>query len=90
MNRVELVALMAEKSGLTKTDADKALSAFVDSVTETLAKQEEIRLIGFGTFAVAHRNASEARNLHTGETIAVPERNVPKFKPGKTLKDAVA
>lgn len=90
MNRVEFVASIAERAGLKKNEAEKAVSAFMDVVTSELAKGEEIRLIGFGNFCVAHRNASEGRNMKTGETIKIPARNLPKFKPGKNLKEAVA
>ena len=90
MNRVDLVASMANLSGLKKADADKALTAFIETVTAELAKGEEIRLVGFGTFAVSHRNATEGRNMRTGEPMTIPARNLPKFKPGKQLKDAVS
>ena len=90
MNRVELVASIANISGLKKAEAEKALSAFIETVTSELAKGEEIRLIGFGTFAVSHRNATEGRNMRTGEPMTIPARNLPKFKPGKQLKDAVS
>lgn len=90
MNRVDLVASMAELSGMKKADIDKFLSAFIETVTSELVKKEEVRLVGFGTFTVSHRNASEGRNMRTGDVIKIPARNVPKFKPGKLLKDAVA
>lgn len=90
MNRIELVASIAELSGLKKIEAEKALSAFIDVVTSELAKGEEIRLVGFGNFVVTHRNATEGRNMQTGEPMKIPARDVPKFKPGKQLKDAVA
>ena len=89
MNRVEFVENVAKVSGLKKSDADKAVTAFMDVVTETLAKGDEIRLLGFGTFCVTHRAATEGRNMQTGEPIKVPERNLPKFKAGKNLKEAV-
>ena len=90
MNRVEFVASIAERAGLKKVDADKAVSAFMEVVTEELSKGEEIRLLGFGNFCIAHRNATEGRNLKTGEIIKIPAKNLPKFKPGKNLKEAVA
>lgn len=90
MNRVELVASIANISGLKKTEADKALSAFIETVTKELAKRGEVRLVGFGTFATSHRNATEGRNMRTGEPMKIPARDLPKFKPGKQLKDAVA
>ncbi len=90
MNRVEFVASIAELAGLKKSEADRAVSAFIDVVTSELSKGEEIRLIGFGNFCVSHRNASEGRNMKTGEAVKIPARNLPKFKPGKNLKEAVA
>ena len=90
MNRVELVASIANISGLKKTEADKALSAFIETVTNELAKGGDIRLVGFGTFATSHRNATEGRNMQTGEPMTIPARDLPKFKAGKQLKDAVA
>ena len=90
MNRVEFVASIAERSGLKKVDADKAVSAFIDVVIDELSKGEEVRLLGFGNFCIAHRNATEGRNLKTGEIIKIPAKNLPKFKPGKNLKEAVA
>lgn len=90
MNKIELVSGIAEVSGLKKIEAEKALDAFIKVVEKELAKGEEIRLVGFGSFTVAKRAATEGRNPKTGETLSIPERIVPKFKPGKQLKDAVA
>ena len=90
MNRVEFVASIAELAGLKKSEADKAVSALIEVVTSELSKGEEIRLIGFGNFCIAHRNASEGRNMKTGAPVKIPARNLPKFKPGKNLKEAVA
>lgn len=90
MNRVELIASIAGISGLTKIDAEKALNAFVETVTSELSRGEEVRLIGFGNFCITHRNATEGRNLRTGEPMQIPAKDLPKFKPGKQLKDAVA
>ena len=90
MNRIDLVASMAEIAGLKKSEADRALSAFIETVTSELAKKEEIRLVGFGTFGITHRNASEGRNMRTGAPMKIPARDLPKFKPGKNLKEAVA
>ena len=89
MNRVDLVASIAEIAGIKKSEADKALSAFIETVTNELAKKEEIRLVGFGTFGITHRNATEGRNMRTGATMKIPARDLPKFKPGKVLKEAV-
>lgn len=89
MNKTELVAAMAENAGLSKKDAEKALKAFVEVVTDELKKEEKIQLVGFGTFEVAQRAAREGRNPVTGETIQIKASKAPKFKPGKALKDAV-
>ena len=89
MNRVELVAAMADKAGLAKKDAEKALKAFTDVVAEELKKGEKIQLVGFGTFEVSERAAREGRNPRSGETMTIAACKAPKFKAGKALKDAV-
>ena len=89
MNKTELVAAMAEKTELSKKDAEKALKAFTDVVAEELAKGEKIQLVGFGTFEVADRPAREGRNPKTGETMKIAASKAPKFKAGKALKDVV-
>lgn len=89
MNKNDLVALVADAAGLTKTDASKAVDAVFDGIAESLKKGDEVRLVGFGTFAVAERAASEGRNPRTGEKIAIPASKQPKFKAGKNLKDAL-
>ena len=91
MNRTELIDAMAKKMGdsATKKEAEAALKAFVDVVTEELKKGGKVQLVGFGTFEVSKRAAREGRNPRTGETMKIAESVVPKFKPGKALKDAV-
>lgn len=89
MNRTELIAAMAEQSGLTKSSADKALKAFTETVTEQLKAGEEVRIPGFGTFAAVQREEREGRNPATGETMKIAACSMPKFRPGKTLKDAL-
>jgi DNA-binding protein HU-beta len=89
MNKTDLVAEIAKKASLTKTDAEKALKAFTDAVTATLTKGNEVRLVGFGTFKINKRKAGEGRNPRTGAVIKIPASNLPKFRPGKALKDAV-
>ena len=89
MNRVELVAAMADKAGLAKKDAEKALKAFTDVVAEELKKGEKIQLVGFGTFEVSERAAREGRNPRSGETMTIAACKAPKFKAGKALKDAI-
>ena len=89
MNRMELVAAIAEKSELSKKDAEKALKAFTDVVAEELKKGEQIQLVGFGTFEVSERAAREGRNPQTGETMQIRASKSPKFTAGKALKDAL-
>ena len=87
MNRMELVAAIAEKTELSKKDAEKALKAFTDVVAEELKKGEKIQLVGFGTFEVSERAAREGRNPQTGEAMQIAASKSPKFKAGKALKD---
>ena len=89
MNRTELVAAIAEKTELSKKDAEKALKAFTDVIAEELKKGEKIQLVGFGTFEVSERAAREGRNPQTGETMTISASRTPKFKAGKALKDVV-
>ena len=87
MNKTELVAAMAEQTNLSKKDAEAALKAFIDVVSEELKKGEKVQLVGFGTFEVSERAAREGRNPHTGETMEIKASKTPKFKAGKALKD---
>lgn len=87
MNKTELVAAMAEKTNLSKKDAEAALKAFIDVVSEELKKGEKVQLVGFGTFEVSERAAREGRNPQTGETMEIKASKTPKFKAGKALKD---
>ena len=89
MNRTELIAAMAEKTELSKKDAEKALKAFTDVVAEELKKGEKIQLVSFGTFEVSERAAREGRNPRSGETMTIAASKSPKFKAGKALKDLV-
>lgn len=89
MNKAELVAAIAEKSELKKSDAEKALKAFTDVVAEELQKGEKIQLVGFGTFEVSERAARQGRNPKSGEVMSIPASKAPKFKAGKALKDTV-
>ena len=89
MNKTELVAAMAEKTELSKKDAEKALKAFTDVVAEELKKGEKVQLVGFGTFEVAEREAREGRNPRTGETMTIAASKSLKFKAGKALKDSL-
>ena len=87
MNKVTLVAKIAEKSGLSKKQAELALGAFIDSVTEALKEGDKVQLMGFGTFEVKERAACTGRNPSTGETIEIPASKTPTFKAGKGLRD---
>lgn len=89
MNKAELIASMAEKSSLTKKDAEAALKSFIDSVQETLAKGEKVQLVGFGTFESRERAARVGRNPRTKEEITIPASVVPVFKAGKEFKEKV-
>ncbi len=89
MNKTELIAAVAEKTGLTKKDAEKAVKAFTDVVTEALVKGDKVQIVGFGTFEVSERAAREGRNPRSGETMTIAASKMPKFKAGKALKDVV-
>ena len=89
MNKTELVAAIAEKAELSKKDAESALSAMVEAITEALAKEDKVQLIGFGTFEVKARAARQGRNPRTGETMNIAASKMPAFKAGKALKDAI-
>lgn len=90
MNKAELIASMAEKSNLTKKDAEAALNAFMKSVEESLASGEKVQLVGFGTFEVRERKEREGRNpRNPEEVIKIPASKAPVFKAGKVLKEVV-
>ncbi len=89
MNKTELVAAMAESADLSKKDAEKALKAFIDVVTDELKKGEKVQLVGFGTFEVSERPAREGINPQTKKKITIAASKNPKFKAGKALKDVV-
>ena len=90
MTKVELINQVAEKAGLSKKDAEKAVSAVVASISDALVNGEKVQLVGFGTFEVRDRKAKEGINHLTKTKITVPEKKGPAFKAGKSLKDAVA
>lgn len=89
MNKTELIAAVAEKAEISKKDAEKAVKAFTEAVSEELVKGEKIQLVGFGTFEVSERPAREGRNPKTGEVMTIAASKAPKFKAGKALKDMV-
>ncbi len=89
MNKQDLISAVAETAGVTKADAGKVIESVFDTITATLKKGDEVRLVGFGTFAVTRRKASTGRNPRTGEPMKIKASSQPKFKAGKSLKDAV-
>ena len=89
MNKTELVANVAEKAGLTKKDAEKAVNAIFASIEQALVEGDKVQMIGFGTFEVKERPARKGRNPQTGNEIDIPASKNPAFKAGKALKDAV-
>ena len=89
MNKNDLIAAVADSTGLSKADSATAVDGVFDSITGSLKKGTEVRLVGFGTFSVARRKASEGRNPRTGEKIQIPASNQAKFKAGKGLKDSL-
>jgi DNA-binding protein HU-beta len=89
MNKNDLIAAVAEKSGLSKTDSGKAVDGVFDAISGTLKAKGEVRIVGFGTFSTAERKATTGRNPRTGEALQIAASTQPKFKAGKGLKDAV-
>lgn len=89
MNKTELITAIAEKSGMTKKDAERVLSAAVDTITAAMAKGDRVQLSGFGIFETKKREARTGRNPHTKQTIQIPASTVPVFKASKNLKDTV-
>ena len=89
MTKVELIAAVAANAGLTKKDAEKAVSATLDVITETLQKGDKVSLVGFGTFEVRERKERQGRNPQTREPMTIPASKLPAFSAGKALKDAV-
>ncbi len=89
MNKNELIATVANSTGLSKSQSAEAIEAVIDTVTAQLRSGSDVRLVGFGTFSISRRQATTGRNPRTGETINIAASNVPKFKAGKALKDGV-
>ncbi|WGM13608.1 HU family DNA-binding protein (plasmid) [Arsenophonus nasoniae] len=89
MNKTELISKVAEKSGLSKKDSEKAVNAFIETVTEALKSGNDVQLIGFGSFQVKQRAARNGRNPQTGKPLKIAAANVPSFKAGQRLKEAV-
>ena len=89
MNKGEFIEAVATKANISKKDANLAIAAFQDVIIEALKADDKVSLVGFGSFEVVHKAAKSGRNPHTGETINIPAKIAPKFKPGKGLKDAL-
>ena len=89
MNKQELVSKVASKAGITKKDAANVIDAFIEVVTDSLSKEEKVALAGFGTFKVMQRKARKGVNPQTKDIIQIPAKKVPKFVPGKNLKDKI-
>ena len=90
MNKTELIAAVAEKTGMTKKDAERVINATVDTITETLVKGEKVAMSGFGIFEVRERMARIGRNPRTKESVQIPATRLPAFKASKALKDTVS
>ncbi len=89
MTKADLISAVAEKSGLTKKDSDKAVASMIETITETLTRGENVSLVGFGTFEVRERAARQGINPRTKEPMPIPASKLPAFKAGKALKEAV-
>ena len=89
MNKAELIAMIAEDAGVTKTQANATIDSFVKAVTQSLKSGEKVTLVGFGTFTVSNREARNGRNHQTGQAIKIDAKKVARFKPGKDLADAI-
>lgn len=89
MKKAELIELVADKAGLNKAEAGRAIDALFETITKALSKGEKVPVAGFGTFNVSKRKAREGRNPQTGATVKIPARNAVTFKPGTALKDSV-
>ena len=89
MNKTEFITALAEKTGMKKTEAEKAVKGFTELIAETLRDGEKVSLVGFGTFEVLEREAREGRNPRTGKTMTIPASKAPKFKAGRGLKEAM-
>lgn len=89
MNKNDLVNQVSDNTGLSKSDSAKAVDSVLDTITDTLKSGGDVRLVGFGTFLVSKRKATTGRNPQTGASIQIPAANVPKFRPGKALKESL-
>lgn len=89
MNKNDLIAAVSDRTQLSRNDATRAVEAVLDIITDQMKQGQEVKLVGFGTFAVSNRAATTGRNPRTGEEIKIPASKQPKFKAGKQLKDAI-
>lgn len=89
MNKLEFIRKLAEKTGFTQKDTEKFFNAHNETIMQTLSDGEKVQIIGFGSYEVRHRKSREGRDPRTGETVFIPAKMVPAFKPGKQLKEAV-
>jgi DNA-binding protein HU-beta len=89
VNKNDLIAAVADKCGMSKAEAGKAIDAMIETITGALKKNDDVRIVGFGTLSVAQRSASRGRNPRTGQPINIPASKQPRFKAGKGLKDAL-
>lgn len=89
MTKADLIEKISSSAGISKTDAGKALAATIEAVKITLKKGQKVTLVGFGTFSISKRKARKGRNPRTGEAIKIAAAKIPKFTPGKTLRDAI-
>jgi DNA-binding protein HU-beta len=89
MNKAQIVSKIADEAKISKAAAEKAIATLTKAITQALRKGDSVTLVGFGTFSVTHRKAREGRNPQTGQKIRIPARKIPRFRPGKALKDAV-
>ncbi|MDG0816529.1 HU family DNA-binding protein [Bdellovibrio svalbardensis] len=89
MNKAQLIEIVAEKTKSTKSQSEQILDATLKTIQEALKKGDEVKLVGFGTFSKTTRKSRQGRNPKTGETVKIPSAHIPRFKPGKDLKDAL-
>ena len=89
MNKQDLIGSVADSTGMSRTEAVRAVEAVFDTIGAALKRGDEVRLVGFGTFSVSNRKASTGRNPRTGEPMQIPASASPKFRPGKTFKDLI-
>ena len=90
MNKAQLIEKLAHKTNMTKVQTESLMDAYFEIIQKTVSKGEEVKIVGFGTFSVAHRGARKGRNPKTGQSVEIPRSKVPRFKAGKEFKDALS